>query len=186
MQRSLALVFVFGLAGCSKSEKQAPPPSPCEAAVARGVDQTIAKRRGSDAPALSAEEAEVPKKLKAALATACVNEKWSGEVIECFQTSDDIASCKAMLTPEQRAGYSRAAMGVMTGGGMRGMGGMGAPHGGPGPHGGMGGPGGPGAGGAPGGGAAGSGAPGGAPEGNGSAGNGAAGAAGAGSAAPSD
>jgi hypothetical protein len=123
-------------AACKKEDKADPGGAvaigsgPCEAAVARGVDQTISKRRGSDAPAMTPEEAEVPKRLKVALGKSCVDDKWSPEIIECFKTADDIATCKEKLTPEQRAAYSRAAMGVMQG--ARGSGGMPSSHGMPG------------------------------------------------------
>ena len=116
----------------SKTEGAAAGGNPCEAAVERGVDQTINKRRGSNAAPMSPAEADVPKKLKVALAKSCVDDKWSAEVIDCFKTAEDIATCKEKLTPEQRGAYTRAAIGVMQG--AAGSGGM-PPHGG-----GMGGP----------------------------------------------
>lgn len=111
----------------SKTEGGAAGGNPCEAAVERGVDQTISKRRGSNAAPMSPAEADVPKKLKVALAKSCVDDKWSTEVIDCFKTADDIATCKEKLTPEQRGAYTRAAIGVMQG--AAGSGGM-PPHGG--------------------------------------------------------
>ena len=121
MRILIALVFV---ASCSKSEKKpegAPAVSPCEAAVSNGVDKTIAKRRAGNAQPMTPQEQEVPKKLKIAFAKSCVDDKWSAEVIDCFTTADDIATCKDKLTPEQRTAYSRAAMGVMAGAGGGGM-----------------------------------------------------------------
>jgi len=130
MRTLITLVLVLSAtAACKKKEGgTAAGGNPCDVAVARGVDQTISKRRGSDAPPMTPEEAEVPKKLKVALAKSCVDDKWTTEVIDCFKTADDIATCKEKLTPEQRAAYSRAAMGVMAGAGGSGMGGM-PPHG---------------------------------------------------------
>jgi len=152
MRFLIALVLITS--ACSKSDKQSGG-SECDAAVARGVDETISKRRGNNAPPMTPEEAQVPQKLKAALAKSCVDDKWSAEVIKCFKTADDIATCKNQLTPEQRGAYTRAAMGVMQG--ARGMGGMpghgmgGPGMGGPPPGAGMGGPPGAGMGGPPGG-----------------------------------
>jgi small lipoprotein (TIGR04454 family) len=107
-----ALVFVLALASCGKTKKEG---NDCEGAVSRGVDQTIAKRRGSDAPPMTPAEQEVPPKLKAALGKLCVDDKWSKETIDCLKTAEDIATCKAMLTPEQRMKYGQTVMGVMTG-----------------------------------------------------------------------
>ena len=99
----------------------------CETAVAHGVDVTIVKRRQGNKQPMTPQEQEVPTKLKAALTQACNDDKWSKDVIDCFTTAEDIATCKAKLTTEQRAAYTRAAMGVMMAGG-GGGGGM-PPHG---------------------------------------------------------
>ena len=120
MRILIALVLVSTLA-CSK-KKDAAGDNPCTAAVERGVDQTIQKRRAGNPQPMTPEEAAVPMKLKAALAKACADDKWAPDVIDCYKTAEDIATCKEKLTPEQRAGYTRAAMGVMQG--ARGSGGM--------------------------------------------------------------
>jgi hypothetical protein len=120
MRILIALVLVSTMA-CKKKETAAAD-NPCAAAVERGVDQTIAKRRAGNTQPMSPEEQEVPKKLKVALAKSCVDDKWAADVIDCYKTADDIAVCKEKLTPEQRAAYTRAAMGVMQG--ARGSGGM--------------------------------------------------------------
>lgn len=132
MKTMISLVLVLAVAGCGKKEESAAKASPCGAAVARGVDQTIAKRRGPNAPAMTAEEAAVPTKLKAALEKTCVETKWSQAVLDCYNTAPDIATCKEQLTPEQRGAYTQAAMSVMAG--ARGAGGM-PPHGAPPPSG---------------------------------------------------
>ena len=121
----LVMVLALLAAACSKKGGG----SDCDAATSRGVDQTIAKRRGADAPPMTPEEQKVPDKLKGVLAKACVDDKWSKEVIDCFKTAEDIAMCKEKLTPEQRASYTRNVMQVMMG--SRGSGGM-PPHGMPG------------------------------------------------------
>lgn len=128
MRNLLVLVVLLAAVGCKKKETEgggagaAKASTPCAAAVERGVDQTIAKRRGSNAPAMTPEEAEVPKKLKVALEKACTDTKWSTAVLDCFNTAPDIATCKDQLTPEQRGAYTQAAMSVMAG--ARGTGGM--------------------------------------------------------------
>ena len=129
--RTLMLVLFLATA-CSKSEKKQEG-SDCDAAAKRGVEVTIAKRRAGNNQPLTPQEQEVPKRLAPALAKTCTDDKWSKEVIECFKTTDDIAKCKEMLTPEQRGAYTRAAMGAMqAAGGMGGMGGAAGmpPHGG--------------------------------------------------------
>lgn len=119
MRNLIVLVVMLAAVGCKKKEGEgggaAKSTTPCGAAVDRGVDQTIAKRRGSDAPAMTPEEAEVPKKLKVALEKACIATKWSSAVLDCFNTAPDIATCKEQLTPEQRGAYTQAAMSVMAG-----------------------------------------------------------------------
>ena len=125
MRILIALVLVSTVA-CSK-KKDGAGDNPCTTAVERGVDQTIAKRRAGNTQPMTPAEQEVPKKLKVALAKSCVDDKWAPDVIDCYKTADDIAVCKEKLTPEQRAAYTRAAMGVMQGAG--GTGGM-PPHGG--------------------------------------------------------
>lgn len=124
MRFLIVLVLVLS-AACSK-KKDGAGDNPCAAAVERGVDQTIAKRRAGNTQPMTPEEQEVPKKLKVALAKTCTDDKWAPDVIDCYKTADDIATCKDKLTPEQRAAYTRAAMGVMQG--ARGSGGM-PPHG---------------------------------------------------------
>ncbi|MDQ3338452.1 MAG: hypothetical protein M4D80_25070 [Myxococcota bacterium] len=121
MRFLIALVLITS--ACKKKESAA---NPCDAAVERGVDQTIAKRRAGATQPMTPAEQEVPKKLKVALAKSCAETKWAADVIDCYKTADDIATCKEKLTPEQRAAYTQAAMGVMQSAG--GSGGM-PPHG---------------------------------------------------------
>jgi hypothetical protein len=128
MRFLIALVLITSACSKKKTETAA---NPCDAAVERGVDQTIAKRRAGNTQPMTPEEQEVPKKLKAALAKSCADTKWAADVIECYNTADDIAACKDKLTPEQRAAYTQAAMGVMAGArGSAGPHGMGGPPGG--------------------------------------------------------
>jgi hypothetical protein len=113
---------------CSKKESSSSSGgSDCETAVARGVEQTIAKRRGSNAGEMTAADKEVPDKLEAVLVKTCTDDKWAKDVLDCFKTADDIKVCKEKLTPEQRGNYTRNVMQVMMG--ARQQGGMG--HGGP-------------------------------------------------------
>lgn len=123
--RILIAIALFG-AACSKKESTSSG-SECDTAVARGVEQTIAKRRGSGAGEMTDADKEVPKKLEAVLAKTCTDDKWSKEVLDCFKTAEDIKICKEKLTPEQRANYTRNVMQVMVG--ARQQGGIG--HGGP-------------------------------------------------------
>jgi len=126
MRNLILLVVMLAAVGCKKKEADgggaAKSSTPCGAAVERGVDQTISKRRGPNAAPMTPEEAEVPKKLKVALEKACIDTKWSTAVLDCFNTAPDIATCKEQLTPEQRGAYTQAAMSVMAG--ARGTGGM--------------------------------------------------------------
>jgi hypothetical protein len=116
MRNLIVLVVMLAAVGCKKKEGEgAKSSTPCGAAVDRGVDQTISKRRGPNAAPMTPEEAEVPKKLKVALEKACTDTKWSTAVLECFNTAPDIATCKEQLTPEQRGAYTQAAMSVMAG-----------------------------------------------------------------------
>lgn len=125
----MKLVIAIALLAAACSKKDSSGGSECASAVARGVEQTIAKRRGSNAGEMTPAEQEVPKKLEAVLAKSCTDDKWSKDVIDCFTTAEDIKICKEKLTPEQRANYTRNVMQVMMGSRPPGGGGMG--HGGP-------------------------------------------------------
>jgi hypothetical protein len=111
------LIALVLLAGCSKKESANTAGNDCETAVARGVEQTIAKRRGPNAAQMTEADKEVPKKLTAVLTKTCTEDKWSKDVLDCFKTADDIKVCKEQLTPEQRQNYTRNVVQVMTGGG---------------------------------------------------------------------
>lgn len=110
-----AILLVLGLATSCKGTSDAPR---CGPATARGVDLTIARRRGSSAPAMTPQEAEMQIKLKAALEKVCVETRWSADVLACFQRAPDMAACKEQLTPAQRAAYMQATASVVGDGGL--------------------------------------------------------------------
>ncbi len=141
--RTMLLVAVLA-AGCSKKSSDEAKGA-CDGAVAKGVDATLAKRRQAitesrkasglaAAPEEEQQMAEISGKLKGVLGKLCNEDKWSAEVITCFNTAVDIAKCKDGLTPEQRQHYTGEAMKIMMGNRVGAVGGAGplgkvTPHG---------------------------------------------------------
>jgi hypothetical protein len=197
MTKTCMMIAALALAGCSKKSAGS---SDCASAVDKGV-QTMMAGSLEHAPedqkaGLQAAMKETGDKLKDILTKHCVDDKWSADVVDCYNkatSQPEIRACRTKLPADQAEKIGQEVRQVMMSNGMRGMRGGGM-HGGPGgPGGGMGMP--PGGGGAMGGAPAGSagvgsgGEPtGSAPAGSGSAagapGGGSAGGAPAGSAAP--
>lgn len=171
MKSTLVLALTLSLfAGCKKGGSAA---SRCSSAVSKGVDKMIALRKqrleeqGSNLPpelkagmdARSKQMDEVSGALKQAMTNRCTADKWSADVLKCYDgasSMEEIRKCRGMLPADQQQKLQADEMQVMMkamGGKPGGMGGMpGHPGmGGPGMAGhGMGGPGMPGApGGAP-------------------------------------
>jgi hypothetical protein len=114
--KSILIGIAIAVLGCSKDKAPAAAGNDCESAIGKGVDQTIAKRRGSAAPSVDAVAAQVPMRLKTTLVKLCTEDKWSSEVLDCFRTTEDIKACKEKLTPAQRQRYSAEIVQVMLGG----------------------------------------------------------------------
>ena len=137
MKTVLIFALALAVAGCSKTTEDDTARNACSEAVRKGVDSTVLKRKQSLAdsrkagglgPSVESEKLmdDVGAKLKDTLTTLCVEDHWSAEVVNCFNTSLDIAKCKDGLTPEQRGRYSNESMKAMmparTGQGSGGMG----------------------------------------------------------------
>jgi hypothetical protein len=111
------VLLVIALAGCGSKSDAPDNRAACNAAIARGVDMTLEKRMAR-APYKNSPDAlkvmkELAPALKETLGGLCVSDKWSEQVITCFQTAPDIAKCKDNLKPEQRQKYSQEMMKVM-------------------------------------------------------------------------
>jgi hypothetical protein len=112
----IRLLLAIALVGCG-SKGEPDKKSACTAAIQRGVDMTLEKRRASGPMAKSPDAKklmdELAPKLKATLAGLCETDHWDDTVVSCFQTAADIASCKDSLKPEQRQRYTQEMMKVM-------------------------------------------------------------------------
>jgi len=151
MKSTLVLALTLSLvAGCKKGSSAA---SECSSAVSKGVDKMIAARKqkldeqGSNLPPeLKARMDERSKKmdevsgaLKQAMTNRCTEDKWSADVLKCYDTAasmEEIRKCRQMLPADQQQKLQAEEMQVM----MKAMGGPGGMGGIPG-HPGMGGPG---------------------------------------------
>jgi len=149
MKTMLALALALALFGCKKNSAA----SECSSAVSKGVDKMISMRKqrlseqGSNLPPeLKARMDERAKKmdevsgaLKQAMTNRCTEDKWSADVIKCYDSADSmeaIRSCRQKLPADQQQKLQAEEMQVM----MKAMGGPGGMGGIPG-HPGMGGPG---------------------------------------------
>lgn len=126
-------------AGCSKKGGA----GDCAGAVSKGVDTMMAagQKRMESMPGgmpadIKAKMDEASGKLKTVIANRCTEDKWSAEIIDCYNkaaTREDLKACRAKLPPEQASKLQSEEMQVMSqmmgGGGMpggheHGMGGM--------------------------------------------------------------
>ncbi len=130
MSKLISLALVLGLAACSKSSSGGASGDPCEAAIGKAIDSMLASRNGP--PEAMEQMKAIGDKLRGVLVSSCQADKWSADVLGCFQTATDqpsIKKCREKLPPEQAQHLQTEIIKVMSGG----MGGGG-------PHGGMGGP----------------------------------------------
>jgi len=142
MKSTLVLALTLSLfAGCKKGGSAA---SECSSAVSKGVDKMIAARKqkldeqGSNLPPeLKARMDERSKKmdevsgaLKQAMTNRCTEDKWSADVLKCYDTAasmEEIRKCRQMLPADQQQKLQAEEMQVMMksmGGQPGGMGGM--------------------------------------------------------------
>ena len=139
MKTMLALALALSLFGCKKKSAA----SECSSAVSKGVDKMISMRKqrldeqGSNLPPeLKARMDERSKKmdevsgaLKQAMTNRCTEDKWSADVIKCYDSADSmeaIRSCRQKLPADQQQKLQAEEMQVMMKamGGPGGMGGM--------------------------------------------------------------
>jgi len=112
---ALALMAALATTGCSKkSDKGSAAGGP---SCADAISKAVTKMPGSGG-------GEVKAKLQQIMTTACTDDKWSAEVINCYATqASDMASmkkCREMLPPEEQQkvlGEIRAVMMSAGGGG---------------------------------------------------------------------
>ena len=148
MKSFLGLALALSLfAGCKKGGSAA---SQCSSAVSKGVDKMIAMRKqklddqGSNLPPeLKARMEERSKKmdevsgaLKQAMTNRCTEDKWSADVLKCYDSAssmEEIRKCRQMLPADQQQKLQAEEMQVM----MKAMGGTPGAMGGPGGMGGM-------------------------------------------------
>ncbi len=134
MSKLISIAFVLGLAACSKSSSGGASGEPCAPAIGKAIDAMLSSRPGP--PEAQEQMKAIGQKLQGVLVSACQADKWSPEVLKCFEGATDqpgIKKCRGLLPPEQAQHLQTEIIKVMSGG----MG-PGGPHGGGG--GGMGGP----------------------------------------------
>ena len=132
MSKLISLVLVLGLAACSKSSSGGASGDPCDAAIGKAIDSMLASRKGP--PEAMEQMKAIGDKLRGVLVSSCQADKWSADVLGCFQTATDqpsIKKCREKLPPEQaqhlQAEIIKVMSGGMGGGGPHGGGGMGGP-----------------------------------------------------------
>ena len=132
MSKLISIALVLGLAACSKSGSGGASGDPCDAAIGKAIDAMLASRNGP--PEAMEQMKTIGTKLRGVLVSSCQADKWSADVLGCFQTATDqpsIKKCREKLPPEQaqhlQAEIIKVMSGGMGGGGPHGGGGMGGP-----------------------------------------------------------
>lgn len=132
MSKLISIALVLGLAACSKSSSGGASGDPCDAAIGKAIDAMLASRNGP--PEAMEQMKTIGTKLRGVLVSSCQADKWSADVLGCFQTATDqpsIKKCREKLPPEQaqhlQAEIIKVMSGGMGGGGPHGGGGMGGP-----------------------------------------------------------
>jgi hypothetical protein len=104
---AITIVATVALAGCKKKSEDAPggaasggggggDPAACAAAISKGIAGLGA----------GPEASVVKDKLQSIYVKHCTENKWSAEVLQCFETASGMGSmkaCRAKLPPEQSA-----------------------------------------------------------------------------------
>lgn len=124
MSKLLSMVFVLGLVACSKSSGTSSG-DPCEPAIGKAIDAMMSGRQGP--PEMIEQMKTISEKLRGILVSSCQADKWSADVLACFQTATDqpgIKKCREKLPPEQAQRVQAEIIKVMSGAG----GGMKPPH----------------------------------------------------------
>ncbi|MCX5745489.1 MAG: hypothetical protein NT062_23680 [Proteobacteria bacterium] len=99
------LLIVVAVAGCKKKSTDT-----CEAVIPAMLDRQTAAAMKDPATKLTPEEQKALEPTRKKFATdaikACVDDKWSADVLACARTATseaDTKKCEAMLTPAQKA-----------------------------------------------------------------------------------
>ena len=137
--KMILFVAALSLAGCSKKATT----SQCNSSIGKAVDNMMAQGKARmkamrdklppDQQKMLDDRAakfdEIATKMKDVMAKDCVDQKWSADVLKCFDTAstrEDIQKCQGMLPADQGQKLKADVMQVM----MSAMGSMGGMHGG--------------------------------------------------------
>lgn len=98
--KTIALMVLLAAAGCSKQG------SDCDASIAKGIESvTETVKAGAANPQMQQNRIATMAKLKTTLTQRCGEDKWAGEVVQCFSTvksMKDMQECQGKLNTEQR------------------------------------------------------------------------------------
>jgi hypothetical protein len=123
---AVAVALAVALVACSKKSDDAGKGGAAGGGDAAACADAIAK--GVSSLSGGPEAAGVKDKLQAIYSKHCTENKWSDEVLRCFETASGMTglrTCRGKLPPDQASKLQAEIMGAMTGG-MGGMGGMGS------------------------------------------------------------
>lgn len=119
MNRLVLIALV--LVGCSKSGGGGGADGdPCDAPINKAIDSMVGAAGSDTPPALKA----IADKLRGIYLSSCKADKWSADVLACFNTATTqpaIKACRQKLPPEQAAHVQQQIMAVMAGAGGGGM-----------------------------------------------------------------
>jgi hypothetical protein len=131
MSKLISIALVLGLAACSKSGSGGASGDPCAAPIGKAIDSMMASRKGP--PEAMEQMKTIGDKLRGVLISSCQADKWSADILACFETATDqpsIKKCREKLPPEQAQHLQTEIIKVMSGGMGGGHGGGGGMHGG--------------------------------------------------------
>src|SRR5690242_20084198 len=104
--KMILFVAALSLAGCSKKAST----SQCNSSIGKAVDNMMAMRdklppdQQKMLDDRAAKFEEIASKMKDVMAKDCVEQKWSADVLKCFDTAstrEDIQKCQGMLPADQ-------------------------------------------------------------------------------------
>jgi hypothetical protein len=116
--KSIMLVALLTIAGCSKKPAPAETGTDCSAPINKGMDNMAAALNGDAAPQMKEMLLGVVTQLRATMLQRCTEDKWSADALACMgkvKSQREIKACEDKLTPEQRTKLSTQIQQVMLG-----------------------------------------------------------------------
>jgi hypothetical protein len=116
--KSIMLVALLTVAGCSKKPAPADTGTDCSAPINKGMDNMASALNGQAAPQMKEMLLGVVTQLRATMMRRCTEDKWSADALTCMgkvSSQREIKACEVNLTQEQRTKLTTEIQQVMLG-----------------------------------------------------------------------